>query len=151
MNSQLFFLLNLILAIVFLVWFLSGKKEGAGRPTRLLTKKEAPVQPKLLPPAADDLFSQGKNVTPTDSRPSPPPKTSKVIELPSASFPGKPKTLNVLFLYNGHDWDAYEVLGVPAGASLSTVTTRYQQLIRDADRGKMEFFEAAYQAILKKA
>lgn len=61
------------------------------------------------------------------------------------------KNLNVLFMYNGHDWDAYEVLGAPAGASLPLVTARYQELIRGADKGQLEFFEAAYQAILKKS
>jgi hypothetical protein len=60
------------------------------------------------------------------------------------------KNLNVLFMYNGHDWDAYEVLGVPAGAGLPTVTTRYQELIRGANAGQIEFYEAAYQAILRK-
>lgn len=60
------------------------------------------------------------------------------------------KSLQVFFLYNGHDWDAYAVLGLPAGASLPVVTERYQSLIRSGDPGKLEFFEAAYQSILKK-
>ncbi len=61
------------------------------------------------------------------------------------------KKLNVLFLYNGHDWDAYAVLGVPAGANLSLVTERYQQLVKDSqDKGQIEFYQAAYNAILKK-
>lgn len=54
------------------------------------------------------------------------------------------------FVYNGHDWEAFEVLGLPAGAKLAAVTQRYQELLRTADRAQMEFYEAAYRAILKK-
>jgi hypothetical protein len=60
------------------------------------------------------------------------------------------KNLNVIFSYNSHTWDAYEVLGVPAGASIKTVTEAYQTQIRRCDKGSIEFFETAYNAILNK-
>lgn len=60
------------------------------------------------------------------------------------------KNLNVHFAYNGHTWDAYEVLGVPAGASLRTVTQHYQSMLIKADPQSRSFLDAAYQAILKK-
>lgn len=59
------------------------------------------------------------------------------------------KNLNCFFMYNGHDWDAYLVLGVPAGSTLPAVTQAYQDLIKKSDPNSYEFFEAAYQAILK--
>ncbi len=60
------------------------------------------------------------------------------------------KELNILFIYNGHSWDAYEVLGVPAGANLVDVTSAYQQTLRTADPESHEFLETAFKAILAK-
>jgi len=61
------------------------------------------------------------------------------------------KSLNVHFIYNSHTWDAYEVLGIPAGSSLRSVTQHYQTLLIKADPQSRMFLDAAYQAILKKA
>lgn len=58
------------------------------------------------------------------------------------------KNLNILFNYNGHTWDAYEVLGVPAGASLELVTQAYQREIAKQDPTSHPFLQAAYQSIL---
>lgn len=57
------------------------------------------------------------------------------------------KSLNVMFNYNGHSWDAHEVLGVPAGASLTAVTEAYQKTIQNVDPENRDFIETAYQAI----
>lgn len=73
----------------------------------------------------------------------------KPIHLESANIMNA-KSLNVHFAYNGHTWDAYEVLGVPAGASLRTVTKQYQETLIKADPQSRPFLDAAYQAILKK-
>ncbi|MBX2987126.1 MAG: hypothetical protein KF802_04440 [Bdellovibrionaceae bacterium] len=136
MNSQLFFLLNLVAGLAFVVWFLSSRRGGGSRPTRLNLKErdgDAPLSE--TPPPAE--------------KPAAPPSRDAGLEEREARV-RRAKNLNVLFLYNGHDWDAYAVLGLPAGASLPLVTERYQQLIRHADKGELEFYEAAYQAILKK-
>lgn len=95
--------------------------------------------------SAPQPISPPPGVRPRGKMPEPMPRTS------TSEVSGREtKNLNVLFMYNGHDWDAYEVLGVPAGAGLPTVTARYQELIRGADKGQLEFYEAAYQAILKR-
>lgn len=60
------------------------------------------------------------------------------------------KELNILFNYNGHSWDAYEVLGLPAGASLVDVTKAYQGMLKTADPESHEFLETAFKSILKK-
>ncbi len=60
------------------------------------------------------------------------------------------KNLNVMFIYNGHNFDAYEVLGLPAGSSIAEVTKKYQESIVKGDAGEIAFFEAAFQAILHK-
>lgn len=60
------------------------------------------------------------------------------------------KPLNVLFNFNGHTWDAYEVLGVPAGSSWLRVEDAYRQVITNvADNSSREFYDMAYSAIKK--
>lgn len=60
------------------------------------------------------------------------------------------KELNILFNYNGHTWDAYEVLGLPAGASLVDVTKSYQHMLKTAEPESHEFLETAFKTILSK-
>jgi hypothetical protein len=58
------------------------------------------------------------------------------------------KSLNVFFQWNSHAWDAYEVLGIPAGSSPESAALAYQEQIRKGDPDSMLFFKAAYEAIL---
>lgn len=60
------------------------------------------------------------------------------------------KDLNVLFNYNGHSWDAYEVLGVPAGENIVEVTRAYQELVKNSSPESQEFLETAFKAVLAK-
>lgn len=57
------------------------------------------------------------------------------------------RPLNVVFNYNGHSWDAYEVLGLPAGSSPEKVEDAYKNSAETVDAGSRPFLEAAYQAI----
>lgn len=57
------------------------------------------------------------------------------------------RPLNVVFNYNGHSWDAYEVLGLPAGSSLERVDEAYKTNIEAVDAGSRPFLDAAYAAI----
>lgn len=61
------------------------------------------------------------------------------------------KVLNVIFNYNGHDFDAYEVLGVPAGSSLDKVQEAFHKAITTCDPDSKEFLEHAYRSILRKS
>ncbi|MBX3041077.1 MAG: hypothetical protein KF789_10265 [Bdellovibrionaceae bacterium] len=140
MNSQLFFILNLVVGGLFLVWFLSARKGGGRGPTQLRLKDQAQREPRGTPSASTTSTTPVK----ADSD-----KRTPALE-PVEPEKRTEKSLNVLFLYNGHDWDAYAVLGVPAGASLPLVTEKYQELLRNADEGQTEFYGAAYKAILKK-
>ena len=54
----------------------------------------------------------------------------------------------VYFVYNGHEWEAHEVLGVESGKSLEEITLHYQHLIKTSDPSTFEFYEAAYSAVL---
>ena len=60
------------------------------------------------------------------------------------------KSLDCFFMYNGHEFNAYEVLEVPAGAAKDLVEKAYQARKEFADPSQQEFFRCAYQAILKK-
>lgn len=68
-----------------------------------------------------------------------PPSTSKEQKVE--------RPLNVVFNYNGHSWDAYEVLGLPAGSSPDKVEDAYKASAETVDAGSRPFLEAAYQAI----
>lgn len=56
------------------------------------------------------------------------------------------KNLNILFVYNGHSFDAYEILGAPAGANLEMVQRYYQEALAKNGADK-DFLEAAFLAI----
>lgn len=59
------------------------------------------------------------------------------------------RQLNVFFNWNGHTWDAYEVLGVPAGASRETVIQAFHAC-RSKSPDSIAFLQAATDAILKR-
>lgn len=56
-------------------------------------------------------------------------------------FSGRAKELNVVFNHNGESWDAYEVLGLPAGSSLEEVEKAFK------NSAQTDLMKAAYKAI----
>lgn len=60
------------------------------------------------------------------------------------------RELNVVFVYNGHAWDAYEAFGVPAGSPRQKVEEAYQHMVSRVDPESRAFFDAAYKAIMLK-
>lgn len=60
------------------------------------------------------------------------------------------RSINVIFNYNGHSWDAFEVLGIPAGAPPKMVNEALERALRSTDPASHEFLRAAHQAILKR-
>lgn len=143
-NALFYFSLVCIGAVLFVVWFMSGRKGGYGDPTSLDMRKGergkggrpiVVVQPRA---SAAEGGVRVRDVTPKMSELQQPPPT------PSGPPP------QAHFVYNGHDWDAFEVLGVSPYSSFSEITRSYQEMIRKADNGKHDFLQAAYMAILKK-
>lgn len=59
------------------------------------------------------------------------------------------KELSVFFMYNGHEWEAHQVLGIPQGANLEMATQAYQEALQSADPSSYEFLECAHAAIMK--
>lgn len=58
--------------------------------------------------------------------------------------------LNVFFNFNGHLWDAYEVIGVPAGSPMSDVEMAYIKSLTRIDDESKEILQMAYEAIHQK-
>ncbi|MBC7464468.1 MAG: hypothetical protein H7256_00620 [Bdellovibrio sp.] len=73
-----------------------------------------------------------------------------VIDINAGKAIRHSKNISIYFMFNGHEWEAHEVLGVPAGAPLPVVTEMYQSLILNSDPSTFEFYELAHQAILKR-
>lgn len=59
--------------------------------------------------------------------------------------------LNVFFNYNGHSFDAYEVLGVPAGSTLEEVRSAFDKCLKMHDTESQELFHLAFTAIQQTA
>lgn len=60
------------------------------------------------------------------------------------------RDLNVFFNWNGHTWDAYEVLGVPAGSSREAVIEAFHAA-RAGAPDSTAFLQAATDAVLKRS
>ena len=61
----------------------------------------------------------------------------------------KERNLNVYFNYNGHSWDAFEALGIPAGSSITMAEEAYNRFSDKGDPSAQEFYSCAMQAIRK--
>lgn len=57
------------------------------------------------------------------------------------------KSLNVHFMYNGHSFDAYEVLGLPAGCGWQQVDESYQELLKKQGGQSKEFLDLALKSL----
>jgi hypothetical protein len=144
MNSQDFLIMNAVGAGAFILWYLVSRG-GGPKPTKL--KMDTPDSEPVLTSEAAKTAEGGSLAKPsvTVARP----RMRDPVHPDLANRP-RPKILNVMFNYNGHSWDAYEVLGVPAGANITMVTEAYHVAVRRSDKESVEFLETAYKAILQK-
>lgn len=61
-----------------------------------------------------------------------------------------PSVLNVVFTWNGHDWNAYEVLGIPAGSTIEEINEAYEKALSKVDEKSQDFIKKAYRSICQK-
>jgi hypothetical protein len=139
-TSQQFLFLNIAILVFFVLWFLTGRRSAHKRPTSLNMKRGNETPGGVL-----QKTDGGSNSVNRYSHP----KYQKFLE-DSATAASQSKELNILFNYNGHTWDAYEVLGLPAGAGLVDVTKAYQAQLKTTDPESHEFLETAFKSILAK-
>ncbi len=116
-------LLNGLLIAALIIYF-------AWRNSKRLGAAPAPVKNrKGLKDVAEELEQQSKGgaqVLPFERPSGPPP---------------------VIFNWNGHSWDAYEVLGVPKGSGMREVSQAYERAIDKMDDESRAFLLRAYLAI----
>jgi len=115
--------------VIYLLW-----RPAKHKPSRLKLRQNDPA--KALEPAQNGAKSQSPGQDFKNA-----PENSTRTE----------RQLNVIFQYNGHDFDAYEVFGVPAGTNLQNVKTAYEEILLKADSESRTFYEVAYRAILNKS
>lgn len=137
MNSQEFYLINLVIFVLLVLFFWFGRKTS--KPVKLNLKNYNKNYNEILK-SEDDKNEEKKFAQAREAKVS-----SVVIETTT-------KKLNqpaIFFVYNGHEWEAHEVLGLPKDATVAVTTTHYQKLIKTSDPSTFEFYESAYMAILK--
>lgn len=127
MTSQQVFWISAVIGVIFIALFLVPRSKKD--PSRLRMEKDKKFN--------DPVPVTRKNFS-TMSREA---KQSSAGEV-------RMKSLNVMFNYNGHSWDAHEVLGVPAGAPLEMVKKGYEASLKNTDPSSHDFIETAFQAIM---
>ncbi len=120
--STNFYLLNALVVVGLIIYLLWRKPQSRlGASSRSLSKKG-------LKELARELEDMEKT--------------------PDREPPQEEIQLNVMFNWNGHSWDAYEVLGIPAGSNLNQVTKAYEEEMVKMDEESRAFIQKAYQAIM---
>lgn len=127
MSSQAFLWVNLGIVLLVVALFLIGRNRVSA-PSKLNLRKQTQKSSSSVQ-AARGFDSQGN---------------PNFKAQPGNS--SKEKNLNVIFMYNGHNFDAHEVLGIPAGSKWEAVQQAYEKakLVQGSD---LEFLEAAFTSI----
>lgn len=81
---------------------------------------------------------QGSNRAPIDPR-----------KATFSEFDGEARALNVVFQHNGEWFDAYEVLGLPAGAAGDMVKSQFDNLKKGANSDRSKLLQLAYDALVQ--
>lgn len=69
---------------------------------------------------------------------------------PNTSPKSAERELTVLFQFNGHSFEAYEVLGVTPGSDQSSIEKAYQRARAQLSDTDVELLDTAYKALLAK-
>ncbi len=160
--SDLVVVANLIFVTLLLVSY-TYIRRGSTLTIRLDLKDrepERPLEPVNAPREVTQMVSPAtvRNPSRIEYRPrarSPVGSGQVVRPLPRVETAATPahllaeKELNVLFNWNGHTWDAYEVLGIPVGSSTVAVEAAFERMRRSVRPDSIPFVTAAYEAILK--
>lgn len=128
MSSQAFFWINAGLGAAFILLFVI--RRGQRQPTKLNMRRSGVA---MVPSGS---ASKGRVV-----------ETMSAETIAAQRLSGKEQTINILFNYNGHSWDAFEVLGLPAGAPKGMVDEAYKREVARASESGRDFIDSAYHAI----
>jgi hypothetical protein len=158
-NSQQLLIVNFIILSAIVVIFLRGRSKSKQSPTLLRLRDPEPqpgraepltaVQPSKIesnetkPVETKHIETKPDEVKDSNTNPA----AEREVG-PASSSSGK-NLRAIYFVYNGHEWEAHEVMGLPRDSDLYQVTQAYQRLLKTADVSTLEFYEAAYCALLK--
>ncbi len=148
MGSQDFLLINIGAAVIFIVWYMSARKKSTRQPVKLNLHAQDSAFVKLPAETPIDGQDQVKESNVAKNLPMNMQDAVRQKDQKNARNNAQTKSLNQFFNYNGHTWDAYEVLGVPGGSSLEKVTAAYQKSLKSTSKESHEFLETAYKSIL---
>lgn len=113
-----FLLLNLIIVTILFILIRKGKTRH--NPSKLNFNKKTPLESESF----EAVFNQKReNNDPYE------------------------KILNILFQYNGETWDAYEVLGIPAGSAVDVAKKAFEDNSQ-VNPDSRPFLKAAYEAVV---
>jgi hypothetical protein len=145
MNSQQLLLINFLILSAVVLFFVFGRSKGK---QTLKLDLRSPSQDKAPPlqKEAESLKVAETSVVAEETK-------DVIVTQPqviSAPQVVAPAENSIFFVYNGHEWEAHEVLGLGKSCDLKDATMRYQSLIKTSDPSTFEFYDAAYSAILKK-
>lgn len=115
MSSQVFLWIGLTFVLFVVLLFTWGRKSH------------------ILSPSKLNLRSGNKATDNSAGNASRLPEQVFVASRPTDPFEAKMKNLNVMFMYNGHSFDAFEVLGIPAGSSYQAAQKAFEELMQNTD------------------
>lgn len=139
MNSQAFLFIYFIIFIAFVLYFIFGRSKPK-QPTQLDLRVTPTHDTDDTEAKSDaDRVAEAKDAKSEDDL---------VTSLPAKEALKLIQGVAIYFVYNGHEWEAHEVLGLPKGSTLLVTTSHYQNLVKTADPSTFEFYEAAFSAIL---
>jgi len=143
-NSQQFLFINFIIFLALVLFFLFGRSKT--KPSLQLNLKESVKDgPKE---GATDSAEEKNEIQQINLAKDVSPRQETAITERQKNHQ-KNSNFGIYFVYNGHEWEAYEVLGLPKDSTLQITTSHYQNLIKTSDPSTFEFYEAAHLAILK--
>ena len=120
----------------------SGGRTGAPHPQTGVPPLDGIRAPNDGPKQEQSFRPAGSGNPDASQEPYPRPRAAQ-------NAPAREKSLNVLFNWNGHSWDAYEVLGLPAGSSFDAAKNAYARAMYEASEDGKPFIRAAFDAIAK--
>ncbi len=155
MNSQQLLFINFIIFFGVVLFFILGRGKSKS-PARLNMKPNVPEENPQIKTSevALKVIEEPKNEAAERLEAEIVNKAKEVNYQAKSELITQPlkviSSKSVMIVYNGHEWDAFEVLGVSLEADIREITSKYQQLIKTSDPSSFEFLEAAYMAILQK-
>jgi hypothetical protein len=140
-NSQQLFYLNIVMGAFFIAYIVFGR-----------SKQKPPTKLNMRAANHSDIPQTEKSAVVPEATSNDVVHSPRQTLLEPESNQGlKPsKQLSIFFMYNGHDWEAHEVLGIPQGSGVDVATKAYQDQLKTAQPSTYEFLECAYNAIFKK-